>query len=30
MFCRIGLHRWRKLDLTEIAPGKEVAYCFWC
>ena len=28
--CRIGSHRWRGLDLTSLAPGKEVVYCFRC
>ena len=28
--CRIGLHRWRRLDLTSLAPGKDVVYCFRC
>jgi hypothetical protein len=30
LLCRIGLHRWRKLDLSSIAPGKDVCHCFWC
>ncbi len=29
-FCRVGLHRWRSLDLSALAPGKDVRYCFWC
>lgn len=28
--CRIGVHRWRKLDLSELLPGKEILHCFWC
>jgi hypothetical protein len=28
--CRSGLHRWRQLDLSELYPGKEVHFCFWC
>jgi hypothetical protein len=24
------LHGWRRLDLSELAPGKDVQYCFWC
>lgn len=28
--CRIHLHRWRRLDLHEIAPGRDVRFCFWC
>ena len=29
-FCRVGLHRWRKLDLTTLVPDKSVLHCFWC
>jgi len=28
--CRAGLHRWRRLDLRDLAPGRDVQYCFWC
>ena len=28
--CRLGLHRWRQLDLTTLAPGKHIHFCFWC
>lgn len=28
--CRIGLHRWRRLDLRENVPGRDVGFCFWC
>ena len=30
LFCCAGLHRWRRLDLTELHPEKEVRFCFWC
>jgi hypothetical protein len=30
LFCRVGLHRWRQLDLSELYPENEVRYCFWC
>jgi hypothetical protein len=30
LLCRCGLHRWRKLDLENHAPGRNVSYCFWC
>lgn len=30
LFCRCGIHRWRKLDLGEFARGRDVSYCFWC
>ncbi len=29
-FCRVGLHWWRKLDLSELVPGKEIHFCFSC
>lgn len=29
-FCRAGMHRWRRLDLAELAPGKDIQFCFWC
>jgi hypothetical protein len=28
--CRIGLHWWRRLDLSELVPGKDIQFCFWC
>ena len=30
LFCFVGLHRWRQLDLSELYPEREVRYCFWC
>jgi hypothetical protein len=30
LLCRAGLHRWRRLDLAALMPGKDVAHCFWC
>ncbi len=30
LLCHAGLHRWRRLDLTELAPGKDIAHCFRC
>jgi len=30
LLCRVGLHRWRKLDLAELMPGKDIHHCFWC
>ncbi len=29
-FCRIRLHWWRRLDLSEIFPGKDIQCCFSC
>jgi len=28
--CSFRLHRWRQLNLDELACNKEVHYCFWC
>jgi hypothetical protein len=30
LLCRIGLHRWRRLDLATLVPGKNILHCFWC
>ena len=30
LVCRMGLHRWRRLDFATLAPGKDIAHCFWC
>jgi len=30
VLCALGLHRWRSLDTSEIAPQKHVRFCFWC
>lgn len=30
LLCRIGLHRWRRLDLAELVPDKDIVHCFWC
>ena len=30
LFCRVGLHRWRQLDLAELVPDKDIVHCFWC
>jgi hypothetical protein len=30
LLCRAGIHRWRQLDLTEIAPNRNIRFCFWC
>jgi hypothetical protein len=30
LLCRVGLHRWRRLDLATLTPGKDIVYCFWC
>ena len=28
--CLAGLHGWRQLDLTELVPGRQIYFCFWC
>ena len=30
LLCRAGVHYWRRLDLTDLAPGRDVRFCFWC
>ena len=30
LFCRIGLHHWRQLDLTTPIPNKDIRHCFHC
>jgi len=30
LLCRVGLHRWRRLDLAMLMPGKDIHLCFWC
>jgi hypothetical protein len=30
LLCHVGIHRWRRLDLAALAPGKEILHCFWC
>ena len=28
--CRIGIHSWRQLDLIDLAPNRNIRFCFWC
>jgi hypothetical protein len=30
LLCRVGIHRWRRLDLSDLVPNKDIAHCFWC
>jgi hypothetical protein len=30
LLCRVGVHYWRRLDLAELAPKRDVRFCFWC
>jgi hypothetical protein len=30
LFCRLGIHRWRRLDLSKLMPTKNILHCFWC
>jgi hypothetical protein len=29
LFCVLGCHRWRSLDLVKLVPGKKIQHCFW-
>jgi hypothetical protein len=30
LLCRLGMHYWRRLDLADFAPHRDVRFCFWC
>jgi hypothetical protein len=30
LLCRVGLHRWRRLNLAMLMPGRDILHCFWC
>ncbi|PWT93492.1 MAG: hypothetical protein C5B55_04440 [Blastocatellia bacterium] len=30
LLCRVGLHRWRRLNLNELVPDRNILHCFWC
>ncbi|HTX75671.1 MAG TPA: hypothetical protein VMD29_05635 [Terracidiphilus sp.] len=30
LLCRLRMHGWRRLDLRDIAPSRDVRFCFWC
>ncbi len=30
LLCRLGLHRWRRLELSGLIPGRDICFCFWC
>ena len=30
LLCRVGVHRWRRLDLATLVPDKDILHCFWC
>ena len=30
LFCALGGHQWRSLNLAELVPGKKIQHCFWC
>ena len=30
LLCRVGVHYWRRLDTSQLAPGRDVRFCFWC
>ena len=30
LLCRLGIHFWRQLNVEDMAPGREIRFCFWC
>jgi hypothetical protein len=30
LLCRVGLHRWRRLNLRTLLPERDILHCFWC
>jgi hypothetical protein len=30
LFCHLGIHRWRRLNLAKLMPNKDILHCFWC
>lgn len=30
LLCRVGIHYWRRLDLTDLVPDRNIRFCFWC
>ena len=30
LLCRLGIHHWRRLDTSKLAPERDVRFCFWC
>lgn len=30
LFCHVGWHNWRRLDLASLVPNKDIRHCFWC
>jgi hypothetical protein len=30
LLCRVGLHRWRHLNLAMLVPNRDVFHCFGC
>jgi hypothetical protein len=30
LLCRVRVHYWRRLDLIDLAPNKNVRFYFWC
>ena len=30
LLCRVGVHRWRRLNLATLIPDKDILHCFWC
>ena len=30
LLCRTGIHFWRRLETSQLAPRRNVRFCFWC
>lgn len=30
LLCRVGIHYWGRLDISKLAPGRDVRFCLWC
>jgi hypothetical protein len=30
LLCRVGLHRWRRLNLATLLPERDIFHLFWC
>jgi len=30
LLCRVGLHRWRRLNLATLLPERDIFHCFCC
>lgn len=30
LLCRVGMHRWRRMEFTQITPDHDILHCLWC